>query len=153
MRTIALISCSKKKLKTNKRVSAENLYSPSTLFSTSLKYARMRNVDQIAILSAKHHLLGLDTWIKPYNKTLKEMGKEEIEAWYSVTGDALYYYLIGNKIEKVILLAGKKYYKGLIPYIKKTGCKILLPLKGMPIGERVAFMKEEIKQENIRSLI
>lgn len=78
MKTIVLISCVAKKKA--QKAKAEELYE-SPLFVKSLAYAKTFTPDSIYILSAKHHLLALDTIIEPYNTTLNTMNKQERIAW------------------------------------------------------------------------
>lgn len=73
------LSCTKKK--SSKRCKAKDMYMPSSLFEKSYKYAQTLNPDHIYILSAKHHLLDLDTEIDPYNETLNDASVEEREEW------------------------------------------------------------------------
>ena len=78
MKTIILISCVSKK--GTQKTKAEKLYE-SALFVKSLAYAKSLKYDNIYILSAKYHLLALDTEIEPYNLTLNTMSKQEKTAW------------------------------------------------------------------------
>ena len=64
---IILISCASKKHST--KMQAKDLYN-SVLFKSSLEYANSIKHDKIYILSAKHHLLDLETQIEPYDVTL-----------------------------------------------------------------------------------
>ena len=58
---IILISCASKKHST--KMPAKDLYN-SILFKSSLEYAKSIKHDKIYILSAKHHLLDLETQIE-----------------------------------------------------------------------------------------
>ena len=72
---IAFIGCSSKKM--SKSCVAQEMYSPSTLFSLTLKYCKKMKFDKIYILSAKYHVIDLNHLIKPYELTLKKMEKEK----------------------------------------------------------------------------
>lgn len=75
---IALISCTKEKK--HYACAARELYSSSTLFSASYRYAK-RVADKVYILSALHGLVSEDTVLNPYNKTLKDMSRKEQIIW------------------------------------------------------------------------
>ncbi|MBU4205216.1 hypothetical protein KKH26_03535 [Patescibacteria group bacterium] len=135
-KTIVLISCVSKKL--NYRAKVKDLYI-SPLFKYSLAYARKLNPDAIYILSAKHGLVGLNEYIEPYNETLNEKGVHEIKEWSEkvITQISAKHDL---KKDMFIFLAGNNYRNYILPYIKN--CEI--PLKGLGIGQQLAFLKNEI---------
>lgn len=141
MATIVLVSCVSKKMKTDKPVVAKNLYQ-SALFKKSLAYAQKLKPEKIFILSALHKVLELDTPVLCYNKTLLGMKAPERKAWAEEV-----LMLLKEKCDlqndTFVLLAGKVYYEGLI---KGNGALRLvnfsLPLKGLPIGKRLAKLSE-----------
>lgn len=154
MKKIVLISCSSKK--NNFKTSARNLYS-STLFKLSLEYAEKLNPDNIFILSAKHHLVELDTELEPYNvtlsyispeekkkkPTLEVLSKNEVKKWGEVVLQQL-----KNKTDlennEFIILAGESYIQPL-----KSGLKNYKePLKGIVQGKRPAKLKQLIIEIN-----
>ena len=79
MAIIVLLSCTKSKL--NKPSQAQDLYSVSPMFQKTLEYGKSLKPDKMYILSAKHYLVPLTKVLAPYDKTLKEMPKDEKEAW------------------------------------------------------------------------
>ena len=136
MARIVLITCVNKKLK-SKAPACELYISP--LFRFSLAYARTFDPDKIFILSAKHHLLGLDEVIEPYNKTLNNMSVKEIKEWSDIVVQRL------RKVadlddDEFIFLSGEKYMKYILPYVKNYK----IPLKGLSFGKRLQFMKNRI---------
>ncbi|MFZ3058976.1 MAG: DUF6884 domain-containing protein [Candidatus Methanoperedens sp.] len=153
MKRIVLISCVSEKLPC--KAKAKDLYI-SSLFRYSLKYAKLLNPNKIFILSAKYGLLNLDDEIEPYNETLSNISKKQIEKnpnvkvlskkereeWAKTVIKKL-----GEKCDlnsdEIIFLAGKRYSENLIPYIKND--KDIL--KGKRIGERIGFLKEECSDE------
>jgi len=122
-----------------KKAKAEKLYQ-SALFVKSLAYAKKLKHDSIYILSAKHHLLALDTEIEPYNLTLNTMNKQEKIAWGKEVITQLKQVADVEK-DKFIILAGQNY---LTP-IKAALKHIETPLEGMKIGERLQFLSEQLK--------
>ncbi|WP_315105424.1 DUF6884 domain-containing protein [Capnocytophaga gingivalis] len=137
MKTIILISCVSKK--GTKKAKAEKMYE-SALFIKSLAYARKLKHDNIYILSAKHHLLALDTEIEPYDLTLNTMNKQEKTAWGKEVIAQLMEVADVEK-DKFVILAGENY---LTP-IKVALKHIETPLEGKKIGERLQFLNEQLK--------
>ena len=137
MKNIVLISCASKKL--NNKAKAKDLYI-SPLFKLNLSYAQSLNPDNIFILSAEHGLLNLDDEISPYNKTLNKMSKDEIKQWSIKVKEQLNKVIDMNN-DKVIFLAGEKYRKYLMPYIKNYE----IPLKSLGIGKQLRYLKERLK--------
>mgnify|MGYP001611839747 CR=1 FL=1 len=136
MNKIVLISCVNKKL--SHRAKAEKLYI-SPLFRFNIEYAKSLNPDKIFILSAKYGLLNLDREIEPYNKTLNNMGSNEVKKW----AENVVQELMKNsdlKNDEFVFLAGEKYRKFLMPYIKNYK----IPLKGLSIGKQFQFLKEKL---------
>jgi len=114
----------------------------STLFRLSLQYARKLKPDCILILSAKYGLVGLDEEIEPYDMTLNKMTAAECKAW---AGKVL------EQLEKdfdlqhdhFIILAGKRYRQYLLPYLASYE----IPLKGLPIGKQLQYLKRQVGDE------
>lgn len=138
MKKIVLLSCVSKKL--DCKAKAKDLYQKSPLFNKSLKYAETLNADEIYILSAKHHLLKLDTQIEPYDVTLNKMRKAEKTAWGEKVIEQLKEVTDLEK-DTFIILAGKNYTLPIQSQLKH----IELPLDGMQIGKRLKFLNEKIK--------
>ena len=138
MKKIILISCVKEKQKHEAKAKA--LYI-SDLFKKSYKYAQLLTPDNIFILSAKYGLLDPEQIIEPYNETLNTKSSDEIREWSKKVITAL-----KGKIDLdetvVIILAGKKYYKYLLPYISNYK----LPLGTLSLGPRLSFLKKQIQE-------
>ena len=77
MAKVVLLSCTKSK--TKHAAPAQELYSASPMFQKTLEYGKSLKPDKMFILSAKHHLVPLTKKLEPYDKTLKEMPKDEKE--------------------------------------------------------------------------
>ena len=136
---VALISCTKEKLPY--RCKARELYSPSTLFSLSYQYAK-QHADKIYILSAKYGLLAEDTIAEPYDLTLKNMSKEEKIQWTNKVFAQLKTNCNVNE-DEFIILAGKSYYEYLLPMLPSA----TLPLGNLPMGKRMAYLKDLIDHD------
>jgi hypothetical protein len=139
MANIALIPCVSKKR--SFKTKAENMYI-SALFKKNLEYVKgILKADNIFILSAKHGLLPLDKEICPYNATLKNMGREEKQRW----AEMVVRQLRGEcdiPHDKFYILAGKDYYKDLIPYLQNYEIK----MEGLKIGERLQWLNVQLLQ-------
>lgn len=137
---IALISCSKEKK--DYPCPARELYSASTLFSLSYAYAKQR-ADKIYILSAKYGLVSEDRILEPYNQTLNEMSRTEQLNWASRVLRALQKEC-DLTVDHFVILAGNNYCKDLVSSL--PNCE--LPLAGMPLGKRIAFLKSQLESDN-----
>lgn len=143
---IILIACVSKK--GDKKAKAKDLYI-SQLFKSSLAFAKKQNPDKIFILSALHHLLGIDQEIEPYNVTLSNVPKAKRKPGLKIlTPQEKVNW--GKKIveqlskqtdlqnDEFIVLAGQEYIKPIIksiPHLKN-------PLNGLGQGKRVKFLIE-----------
>jgi len=136
MKRIVLIACVSQKLL--KEVRAENLYI-SPLFKYNLRYAKSLNPDKIFILSAKYGLLNLTKKIKPYDETLKKMSLDAVKKWADKVISDLEKFTDLKK-DEFIILAGEKYRKYLIPYIKNYK----IPLEGLSIGRQLKNLKGKL---------
>lgn len=131
---IVLISCVSKKLQTQAKV--RDLYT-SPLFKKNLAYARKLQPDKIFVLSSKYGLLSLDQKIKPYEQTLNNMSAVEIKKWAAKVAMQLKE-VTSLKETEFTLLAGEKYRRYLLPYLKYYK----IPLKGLSIGKQLKKLKE-----------
>ena len=95
-----------------------------------------------SVLSAKHGLLHPDTVIEPYDKTLRTMPIDQRRAWaQTVLAD------IENSIgdaESIVLLTTRRYREFLEPALRERGFSVQVPLKGLRIGEQLAWLKRQL---------
>lgn len=150
MKRIVLISCVSRK--GNTKLPAKDLYK-GPLFTNSLAYGKSLKPDNIFILSALHHVLGLEKEIEPYDVSLsyvsplkrakkpnlKILTKEEAKLWEFKVLEQLGR-IADLQNDKFIILAGKAY----IEPIRHGLAKIEEPLKGLKQGERVKFLKNKL---------
>ena len=92
------------------------------------------------ILSAKYGLLELNKEIEPYNETLNNKKKNEIEEWAKKVYEKLSENFDINNTN-FIFLAGDKYRKYLLPKLHHYE----IPMYGLTIGKQLQFLKEKIK--------
>ena len=141
MKKIVLIPCVSKKLE--KKAKASELYI-SPLFNLTFAYAKSLNPDKILILSAKHGLLKLDEEIEPYNETLNNKPIAERKEWSKKVLEDLREEADLEE-DDFIFLTGKNYHEFLIEKIKRYS----MPLKGLGIGRRLKFLKENRRGDNL----
>ena len=139
MRKVVLIPCVSKKKESEAK--AENLYD-SSLFNYSLKYARKLNPDKIYILSALYGLVELTDVIKPYNKTLNEMGKKDRIKWSEMVIGQMKEKSVDFDNDKFVILVGIRYREYLLNHIKNYE----IPLEGMGIGKQLGYLKRRVEE-------
>lgn len=159
-RTVVLIACSKTKSfdksKSSQKKKAIDAYS-SPLFQKSVNWAKNRN-KEIQIMSAKHFLIPTAQEIKNYDLSLNDLSSKERKNWaskvsneiskgwqHNIYGGQVMGMQIGKPIKKVYLLGGKNYTKDLKPLLEKQGIKVIEPLEGMEIGERLSYLNKDHK--------
>ena len=143
----ALISCSKSK--GGHRDLARNMY-VSSLYRKSVMAAEGWGLS-FSILSAKHGLLDPDEVIEPYDLTLKGASKE-FKAEWAHRVDAQIRRSIDPK-KHLIVLAGDDYYAPLIEAGMKDPLSFFAPMKGLSLGNRLAFLNQSIRIPKRRAAI
>jgi hypothetical protein len=137
MKTVYLVSCV-----SQKRISefpAEYLYCSDWFQKARMYVERSKEPgDEWYILSAKHGLLHPLKKISPYNTTLSTMRKSERLEWAQRVIKDLREHL--DPSDKVVFLAGKKYREILEHGIVTIGCRVLVPMHGMRIGEQLSWL-------------
>lgn len=148
MKKIVLIACVAKKV--DKISKAQDLYE-STLFKSSLAYAKALKPDKILILSALHHVLELNDVIEPYDVTLSNVPKKKRKPGLKILtasekkewGKAVINILSTKtdlKKDRFVVLAGQEYIKP----IKDSITNLENPLNKLPQGKRVKYLKSQI---------
>ncbi len=130
-----LISCVS--MKASKPCIAKELYI-SPLFKKAYQWATQYKIP-IYILSAKYGLIKDDQYISPYEKTLNNMSKDEIDLWGKSTAQSISRIIGGGDL---LVLAGEKY----LTFSKYCENKIINPLKGLGIGKRLQWLDQHIKK-------
>jgi hypothetical protein len=142
MARIVLLSCTKSKL--DKSAPAQELYSASPMFQKTLEYGKKLKPDKMYILSAKHHLVPLTKELAPYDKTLKEMPKDEKEKWGEETVKQMKSAGINPEKDKFIFLTGNEYMKPLAKYIPEGN--IEKPMDGKRFGQRLKWLNSQLSE-------
>lgn len=142
MARIVLLSCTKSKL--DKPAPAQELYSASPMFQKTLEYGKKLKPDKMYILSAKHHLVPLTKELAPYDKTLKEMPKDEKEKWGEETLKQMKSAGINPEKDKFIFLTGSEYLKPLAKYIPEDNME--KPMEGKRFGQRLKWLNSQLSE-------
>ena len=142
MSTIVLLSCTKSKL--DHSAPAQELYSASPMFNKTLEYGKSLKPDKMFILSAKHHLVPLNKKLAPYDKTLKEMPKDEKEKWGEETIKQMKSAGVNLEKDKFVFLTGSEYMKPFSKYIPEEN--IEKPMEGKRFGERLSWLNSQINK-------
>ena len=138
---IALVSCVK--TKRGAPHPAKDLYT-SPLFLGLRRYAET-HADRWFILSAKHGLLDPDQVIEPYEATLNTMGVRERRQWAENVKSQLVEVLPPDA--EVIVLAGERYRKDLLPFLRRRGHRVTVPLEGVRFGKQLQYLGTIVSPE------
>ena len=142
MAKIVILSCTKSK--TDHRAPAQELYSASPMFKKTLEYGKSLEPDKMFILSALHHLVPLNKELDPYDKTLKEIPKDEKEKWGEETMKQMKSAGLDLSKDKFIFLTGSEYLKPFRNYITN----LETPMEGRRLGERLKWLNSQISKLN-----
>jgi hypothetical protein len=116
------------------------------MFRKTLEYGKSLHPDKMFILSAKHHLVPLNKELDPYDKTLKEMPKDEKEKWGEETIKQMKSHGLNLNKDKFIFLTGSEYLKPFKEYIPEENLET--PMEGRRLGERLKWLNSQIGKLN-----
>lgn len=123
---------------------AELLYTGS-LARARASYARASGL-RWWILSAKLGLLDPNQFVAPYDQTLSDLAPIDRSAWALGVAQALLDELEDDDDPRELVVeihAGAAYVKQLGPVLEAIGARVELPLKGLGIGEQLAWYKQQ----------
>ncbi len=135
---LLLVTCVKTKL--DRPAAARDLYT-SPLFRKQRSYAENSGLPWF-ILSAEHGLVGPDEWLAPYERYLPDMPLSYRTAWGMWVSERLEM-LAGPLNGRIVEIHASSSYLGALqgPLTAK-GARILDPLAGLTMGERLAWYGE-----------
>jgi hypothetical protein len=133
---IGLVACCKTKL--DRAAPARELY-VSPLFRLSLAYAEAR-CERVYVASALHDLVEPDRVLQPYERTLTDLNRFQ----RTLFG----YAVVRGLIDRhgwdfdLLVLAGAAYVTPIARALAdlSAGLRLIEPLRGMQIGERLSFL-------------
>jgi hypothetical protein len=114
------------------------------MFQKTLEYGKSLKPDKMYILSAKHHLVPLTKKLEPYDKTLKEMPKDEKEKWGEETIKQMRSAGINPEKDTFVFLTGSEYMKPFNQYIPDSN--IEKPMEGKRFGERLKWLNSQVQK-------
>lgn len=138
MATIALVSCVSKK--DSQPCSAQDLYQ-STWFLKARAYVEQQ-YSSWYILSAQYGLLQPEELISPYDKTLNKTPAHERRQWSVRILDQVQQTVVGPS--EINIFAGIRYREYLVPLLDKAGYTVVIPLKGLGIGQQLSWFKSRL---------
>ena len=136
--SIYLVSCVSKKRASP--APAKDLY-VSDWFLKARRYIEATGCPWF-ILSAKYGLVPPDQVLAPYEQTLNSMGISERRAWAERVQMQMDQAL--PDVGHVILFAGQRYREFLLPYFRRHGIIVEVPLEGLRIGEQLRWLGQHI---------
>ena len=95
--------------------------------------------DRWFILSAKYRLVEPETYIELYDETLNDKTAVERREWSEAVFDQIAYKFPDSGAVELYFHAGARYREFLIPLLTKAGYSCEVPLKGLRIGEQLAW--------------
>ncbi len=142
MADIYLITCVKKKRQEDSP--ASELYT-SSLFR-KLKALAEKKSDAWFILSARYGLVKPSQVIAPYELTLSTMPKRERAEWAEKLMRQLEEEISPG--DKVTILAGRRYWEGLVPVLEASGYEVSTPLKGISLFYWHPWLDRELADDS-----
>ena len=139
MPDVYLVSCVSKKR--SSRAPAKDLYL-SDWFIKARTYVEATGAPWF-ILSAEHGLVDPDDLLEPYEKTLNTMSVSDRRRW----GERVISQMSEKmpKAKSVFFLAGQRYREFLEGHLRNQGVSVEVPMKGLRIGEQLAWLNAHTK--------
>ncbi len=128
---LTLVSCVG--LKLDHAAPAADLYR-SQWFLKARRYAESQG--EWRILSALHGVLHSDEMTEPYERTLNTLPEAERRAWSEMVAPQI----LALSPSSATFLAGAHYRKHLIPELEKHGIRCHVPMRGLGIGQQLAWL-------------
>ena len=114
------------------------------LYRSPLFRLSRRNAEQFegwAILSAKHGLVRPHQILEPYDRSLSDLSPGEREQWSLGVLSSILDIAAELDVKRVTFYAGELYRRHLEPALIAKGFDVFVPMRGLSIGQQLAFMK------------
>ena len=95
-------------------------------------------------MSAEHGVLRPDEVVSPYEKTLNKMSKAERAGWSRRVEHQLQEMLPPGCM--VLILAGERYREGVLPFLRRQGHRVEIPMAGLKMGHQLSWLKQLVEQ-------
>jgi hypothetical protein len=141
IKTLGLVACGKNK--SDIMCKGKDLYL-GDLFKKSRKYVE-REHDEWRRLSALHHIIHPENEVEPYDYTLNSASKEVKKVWSEEV-----FKQISSEFNTdivIYLYAGSNYREFLQPLLEYCGFKVLVPMKGLGIGQQLGWLKNQLESD------
>ena len=117
----------------------------SPLFRKSVQYA-LQTYERIYFYNAKDGLLLPERIMEPYDVSIKTFSHSEKQRWaYQVISELKDY---ENPEDVIVYLhGGYVYRKFLQPELENFGYEYIIPLKGLGIGEQLAWYDKQLRKK------
>jgi hypothetical protein len=103
-----------------------------------------RSCDQWFVLSALHGVIEPAQVVAPYDKTLKDAGRDERRRWSAAVLGDLKRRLHPVGVHIFEIHAGADYFAwGLVDGLKAAGATVLIPTQGLGVGKQLAFYAQQ----------
>lgn len=145
MTRICLVSCVS--LKATEPRKARDLYI-SPLFKKARGVAN-KEYDRWYILSAKYGLVDPDTVIRPYDKTILNMNREQRHQWAEDIFRELSHSTSPD--DEITFFAGAKYREDLAPLLTERGNHIRVPMEGLGIGRQLRWLTHRAQHGDVNT--
>lgn len=140
---LVLVACVAKKA--SAPCTAASLYQ-SSWFKKARLYAEQHG-DEWRILSAGHGLVHPYQELAPYDVSMKSLNAQERREWAtSVLDDLRWERPPLKRGDRVEILAGVQYREHLVPELKRQGIKVIVPMKGLGIGEQLHWLNQHTRR-------
>ena len=145
-RRVCLVAGSASKL--GRAAAAEEIYT-GAVFRASLAWARMQQFDDLAVLSARHHVVELAQEVPPGEESMHRMTPQERRGWAATVFAAIddRWNLRGDDVD-LVLLAGAPYSEELSLRIQVVAprTRIIRPLAGLGAAQQKAWLRRATEQ-------
>ena len=142
-RTIYLVSCVSKK--SPMPAQAKDLYK-SDWFLKARDYVESTRSPWF-ILSAKYGLVPPYRIVSPYEQTLNTMRKSDRQKWATMVEAEMEISL--PAVDRIVLLAGARYRKFLMDYLRRRAATVEVPMEGLSIGRQLHYLTGALHHERV----
>lgn len=145
MSKICLVSCVSQKAR--KPAKARDLY-VSPLFKKAREVAS-KEYDKWYVLSAEYGLVDPDTVIKPYDKTLLNMDRDQWHRWAEKVFRELA--RCTSPDDEITFFAGVRYRENLALLLAGRGNSIKVPMEGLGIGKQLGWLTRRAQYPEVKA--
>lgn len=139
--TLYLVGCGKNK-RPERKPAADLYYGELFKKASRLAMARCHPAGNWRILSAKHGVVEPLHPLDPYDLTLGDLNRTELDNWRTAIAGQLTELVCPGDV--VIILAGAKYRVGLGDLFDGLGVTAFAPMVGLGIGQQLGWLTRQL---------